>query len=147
MGRSVAVDVAGDIYITGLTNSSNFPATLPADAPEEGGANAFVVKLRLSGTSFRYSVVVGGSEYDEPYALAVDGAGIAYVTGGTESSDFPTAQPFQASPGGGESDAFVFALLCRLTFHYDTVRSDCFDSKILRPGQVCIECNLSGFIA
>jgi hypothetical protein len=69
------------------------------------------VKLNAAGSALVYSTYLGGSGQDIGYGIAVDTSGNAYVTGQTESTNFPTASPVQASYfGGGVSDAFVAKL-------------------------------------
>ena len=120
-GRAIAVDGAGSAYVTGWTASSDFPTTAGAfdrscgtdgNCNYEGGLNryydAFVVKVNADGTELAYATFLGGSGQDLSYAIAVDGAGSAYVTGWTASSDFPTtAGAFDISHNGGYYDAFV----------------------------------------
>src|SRR5206468_9212110 len=75
------------------------------------GGDAFVTKLDPTGSALVYSTYLRGSNDDRAWAIAVDAAGNAYVTGLTSSSDFPTTPgAFQTSYGGGYSDAFVTQL-------------------------------------
>ncbi|MCI0489287.1 MAG: SBBP repeat-containing protein, partial [Blastocatellia bacterium] len=104
---SIAVDSAGNLYLTGLTSSSNFRTVNALQASHGGGAfDAFVVKLNPSGTGIIYSTYLGGRGEDRAFRIAVDSAGGAYVTGDTDSTDFPVANPVQQSIGGS-ADAFV----------------------------------------
>ena len=107
-GLAIAVDSAGDAYITGDSASTDFPTTSDALATTTAGYfNAFVTKLSPNGTASYYSTYVGGSGYDTGYGIAVDSSGAAYVAGYTVSSDFPiTAGAAQSTLAGG-SDAFV----------------------------------------
>jgi hypothetical protein len=109
-GYGVAVDGAGNAYVTGSTNSPDFPTASPLQSANGGGYDAFVAQLDASGSAFVYSTYVGGSSGDSGVGIAVDGAGNAYVTGNTNSTDFPTANPLQATHGGGDGDAFVAKL-------------------------------------
>lgn len=108
---AIATDTAGNIYIAGETNSPDFPG-----APNSGSSRAvgdgFVVKLNPTATQVLYTVILGGSNRDSARAVAVDSAGNAYVTGLTDSSDFPvTAGAFQRSSGSpGQEDVFVAKL-------------------------------------
>jgi hypothetical protein len=117
-GRGIAVDTAGSAYVTGQTNSPDFPAVNAFQANLGVGAcsppggtiacfDAFVAKLDASGSSLRYSTYLGGSGGDYGYAIAVDAAGAAYVTGYTQSSDFPTTPHAAQVVSGGSYDAFV----------------------------------------
>lgn len=93
-GYGIAVDSAGDAYVTGLTYSQDFPTTPGSFSTTYRGINgngeAFVAKLNPSGAALLYSTYLGGSNGDGGQGIAVDGAGDAYVTGYTGSSDFPT---------------------------------------------------------
>jgi hypothetical protein len=95
----IAVDAAGNAYVTGSTGSSNFPTTAGAFQPSYGGTgDAFVMKLNSTGSTPVYSTYLGGSANDTATAIAVDAAGNAYVTGNTNSADFPTtAGAFQTT--------------------------------------------------
>ena len=110
-GTGIAVDSAGNAYVTGGTSSTNFPTFDPLQPANGGGGDAFVSKLNPSGSALVYSTYLGGSGGDNGFGIAVDSAGNAYVTGITESTDFPTMNPFQPTYGGGNSggigDAFV----------------------------------------
>jgi hypothetical protein len=107
-GSPIAVDGAGNAYVTGHTDSSDFPTTAGAfDTSHNGYFDAFLVKVNAAGTGLAYATFLGGHDGDAGYAIAVDGAGNAYVTGHTDSSDFPTtAGAFDTSYNGGY-DAFV----------------------------------------
>src|SRR5579863_1281901 len=120
-GQGIAVDGAGNAYVTGFTTSSNFPAANALQAgcdncgfPGEAGAqalssDAFVTKLNPAGSALVYSTYLGGSGADTGTGIAVDPPGNAYVTGYTASKDFPTMNPLQANTAGGY-DAFVTKL-------------------------------------
>jgi hypothetical protein len=110
-GLGVAVDGAGDTYVTGETSSANFPTAHPLQAQPKGKTqSAFVAKLDPSG-ALVYATYLGGGGYTSGRGIAVDAAGDAYVTGATNSTDFPTtAGAFQRSYGGGPFDAFVAKL-------------------------------------
>ena len=111
-GNSIAVDGAGDAYVTGATSSSNFPTTAGAfQTTLVGSSNAFVAKLNPAGSALIYSTFLGGSGGDSGFGIAIDGAGNAYVAGRTSSSNFPTtAGAFQTAFGTGPDDAFVTKL-------------------------------------
>ena len=94
-GQAIAVDAAGNAYVTGATQAPNFPTVGPVQGSLKGGQNVFVSKLNAQGTALVYSTYLGGNSYDEGYGIAVDAAGNAYVTGYTGSTNFPTANAFQ----------------------------------------------------
>jgi hypothetical protein len=107
----MALDNHNNIIITGQTGSENFPIkgnTFARYAP--GKSNVFVTKLKSDGTQLLYSTIIGGSDDEWPFDVAVDLNGNTYVTGSTKSSDFPVSNPaFDTSYSGGE-DAFLFKL-------------------------------------
>jgi len=106
-GYGIAVDSSGSAYITGVTESSNFP-TKNAYQPTFGGAwDAFVTKMNPAGSALVYSTYLGGSGNDFGNGIAVDGCGSAYITGQTASSNFPIANAIQSTYAGGLWDAFV----------------------------------------
>jgi hypothetical protein len=107
----IAVDAAGNAYITGDTDSTNFPTANALQSSHSGGAtDAFVAKLNAAGSALVYSTYMGGGGIDGGTALAVNGAGEAYVTGFTGSKNFPAVSPLQAENGGGAFDAFIAKL-------------------------------------
>lgn len=107
-GRGIALDPAGNIYVTGSTSSNNFPAKNSLQ-PFGGGVDGFVVKLNPTG-SLNYSTLLGGSGNDEARGVAADSAGNVYVAGVTSSANFPiTPGAFQTTLAGS-SDAFVTKL-------------------------------------
>jgi streptogramin lyase len=114
-GTGVAVDRSGNAYLTGYTESTNFPTTPGAfQTALRGYTNAFVTKLNVGGTGLVYSTYLGGTGRlgDVGYGIAVDGSGNAYVTGRTYSANFPTtAGAFQTMIHGAVNDnAFVTKL-------------------------------------
>jgi hypothetical protein len=109
-GNSIAVDVSGSAYVTGYTYSNDFPTINPVQTKPTGGVigqDAFVAKFSTSGSSLVYSTYLGGIEPDAGQSIAVDSSGSAYVTGWTQSSDFPTINYVQNAYSGGTYDAFV----------------------------------------
>lgn len=112
-GAGIAVDATGAAYVTGTTASLDFPTMNPL--PRGQGDDAFVAKLTPDGTALVYATYVGGSEFDRANAIAVDSAGAAYITGLTDSADFPSVRPLPSdfcAPGEGVTsrDSFVAKL-------------------------------------
>ena len=105
-GNGIAVDAAGNAYVTGSTASSNFPLA-NALQPTTSGTDAFVTKLNASGSALVYSTFLGGGFTDVGRAIALDADNNAYIAGTTSSSDFPTVNPFQSSLTGFQNDGFV----------------------------------------
>jgi hypothetical protein len=107
-GNGIALDSAGDAFVTGNTSGS-FPTVKPAQT-YGGSQDAFVTKLNAAGSTLLYSTYLGGPTIDEGNAIAVDSAGNAYVTGGTYGSFPVTTGAAQTTYGGGTYDAFVAKL-------------------------------------
>ena len=98
-GLGIAVDASGSAYVTGLTDSTNFPTTLFAFSPTANGSrDGFVTKLDGSGSTLVYSTYLGGSAPDGTSGIVVDTAGIADVSGATESMNFPTTPELSIPP-------------------------------------------------
>jgi len=107
---AVVADTAGNTYVTGMTSSASFPGTAGAfDATLDGLRDAFVAKLRPDG-SLAWATYVGGGGDERGHGIALDASGNIYVTGRTDSADFPTtAGSFDTTFNGGV-DAFVTKL-------------------------------------
>ena len=107
-GQGIAIDPSDNAYIAGYTNSSNFPTSSDAFQTKLGGGlDAFVSKLSTSGSALLYSTYVGGGGFDVGRGIAVDATANAYVTGGTNSSHFPTTPGAFQTTLRGTGDAFV----------------------------------------
>lgn len=116
-GLDIAVDAAGNAYVTGYTVSVNFPVTAGAlkttllpIASSVYGFDAFVSKINPAGTSLVYSTYLGTNQgSDVGYGIAVDADGNAYITGATDHASFPIVNAHQPA-FGGNGDAFISKL-------------------------------------
>ena len=114
-GVAVAADASGAAYVSGTTDSGDFPVVNPRQSSYAGNIDGFVAKLSADGASLMYATYLGGSAQEAMNAIAVDAGGAAYVAGGTLSTDFPvTAGAVQTSFASVpneknvvEADAFV----------------------------------------
>jgi hypothetical protein len=89
-GHAITVDDEGNVYIAGQANSSNYPTTIGAyDRTANGGSDILVTKLNKEGSALVYSTYIGGSGFDDTRKVFVDKSGSVYLTGATESSNFP----------------------------------------------------------
>jgi len=108
----IAVDAAGNAYVTGPTSSTDFPTTPGAFQTNFGGGvevifgDTFVAKITPDGRALAYSTYLGGSGDERAFDIDVDAAGNAYVTGFTRSQNFPTRNPLQSSLAGTQ-DIYV----------------------------------------
>ena len=97
-------------YVTGWTTSTNYPTVAALRTSLVGGQDIFVSKITAPGTSFEYSTYLGGSVNDVASGIAVDGSGRAYVTGSTQSNDYPVIVTGRG-PIGGTSDVVITRLI------------------------------------
>ncbi len=110
--HGIALDASKNVYVTGYTESPNFPTTAGAYQSALGGGfvDAFVTKLNTTGTALVYSTYLGGAGGEFAYAIALDSSGNAYVTGFTSGSFPITGGVYQSGYGGGSDDVFVTKL-------------------------------------
>jgi beta-propeller repeat-containing protein/centrosomal CEP192-like protein len=114
----VAADAGGNTYVTGLDFSGTFPVTANAFQHNcvscsltNQKPDVFVTKINPTGTALVYSTYLGGSDYDQPFGIAVDGAGNAVIAGYTGSTDFPVKNPVGAgTASNGTTYGFVSSL-------------------------------------
>ena len=107
---SLTLDTAGNLYATGQTASPNLPVTSGVlQQSAGGGVDVFVAKYNATG-SLAWMTYLGGSGDDEANGIVVDASGSPVVTGGTTSTNFPTASPYQGTSAGGTRDMFVSRL-------------------------------------
>jgi hypothetical protein len=112
----VAVGSDGTAYLTGFTESTDFPINGAMQGTLRGERDAFVTRVNSDGTGLEYSTYLGGSRVDVGAAITVDPAGASWVTGSTESDDFPVENAFQARRSGTDRpeerfrDAFLVSL-------------------------------------
>jgi hypothetical protein len=110
-GTDVTVDSEGDAYVVGMTSSTDFPVMGgPGLLYGGGGSDGFVTKIDGPAGAILYSGYLGGWGVDFCCSIAVDATKHAFVTGATDSTNFPTAGPFDPSYNGGLTDAFAAKL-------------------------------------
>ena len=96
-GYGIDVDSASCTYIAGKTSSLNFPTANPYNPGFSSTWSAYIAKFDSTGSTLLYSTYIGGSDQDIGEEVAVDVIGNAYLTGYTDSADFPTLDPYQAA--------------------------------------------------
>ena len=106
-GMSLAVNAAGEAYVTGFTFSADFPTTTGAyDETANGERDVFALRLNATGTGLVYSTLIGGADRDWAWDMVLDGSGDLYVAGATRSADYPTTPgAYQTISTGG--DGFI----------------------------------------
>ena len=138
-GIALAVDSSGNFYVTGNTNSGNFPFSVGAFQTTFGGGSgsgdAFVTKFNATGDTLVYSTYLGGSNDETAKGIALDGSNNFYVTGTTNGTSndniiftnnfpvfpvFPTPNPLQGTFGGGSNDAYVAKFNSNNTIAYSS---------------------------
>ena len=108
--KDIAIGKNGDAYITGYTTSSDLPTINAYDDSYNGGffGDAFVAKISQDGSSLVFCTYLGGMYSDGATAITIDKDDNVYVTGSTDSFDFPTtSNAYQSTFAGGITDAFV----------------------------------------
>ena len=140
LGMDIAIDSSGNSYVTGETQSINFPTTPGAydgTFNDLGYSDAFVTKMNSKGTGLVYSTYLGGSENDYGFAIAIDGSANTYVTGYTVSSDFPTTSDAYDQDFGGEWDVFIIKISSSIRLPifdgHDFAGSGSSDISVWRP--------------
>jgi hypothetical protein len=109
-GYDVTVDLIGNTYLTGITSSTDFPTKNAYQGTYQGNTDVYVTKLKPDGSAIMQSTYLGGSDdRDAGYAISVDANGSVFVTGRTDSSDFPTVNPLSGERSWDE-DAFLSQL-------------------------------------
>jgi len=106
---SIAYDQSGRIYVAGWTDSMNLPAD-GYQTERAGGKDVFIARLSADGKTLDFLTYLGGTGDEQPNHLSVDSSGNCWVTGFTDSRDFPLEDALQDEHGGGGSDAFIVKL-------------------------------------
>jgi len=148
----IALDASGNAYVTGYTQSADFPTVNPLQATLNGPSNSFVAELNPAGSALVYSTFLGGSGSDWGTAIAVDTSGSAYVTGYTLSTNFPTVNALQTAnkaAAASRPTAFVAKLnpagsaLVYSTYLGGSVQDDAFGVAVDSLGNAYVVGNTS----
>jgi hypothetical protein len=113
-GNGIAIDAAGNAFVTGFTSSSNFPTLRPYQGSLLGHGNAIVTAFSATGKGL-YSTFLGSTDGDAAEGIALDSRGDVYIAGWTDATDFPTVMPLIGS-NSGTRDAFISKLARPLDF-------------------------------
>jgi hypothetical protein len=107
LGAAIAVDPAGNAYVTGYSFSTDFPLRNPYKNSRGGNDDVFVTKINPGGNGLVYSTYFGGAGFDEGEGIAADADGFAYLTGYTTSTNFPTTSNAQGKTLNANSGALT----------------------------------------
>lgn len=105
-GVALVLDSANDVYVTGSTQSSNFPVVKPYQAQAPGPYTGFLTKVSADGSSLLYSTYLGGNTFDQPTGIAIDGFGQVHVAGYTLSQNFPVVNAYQATASANQGGLY-----------------------------------------
>ncbi|MCP4213647.1 MAG: hypothetical protein GY765_03275 [bacterium] len=119
LGYAIDLDDTGNIYVTGETDSTDFPTLNAYQSTSGGGNEIFVTAFSSTGSSLLFSTYLGGSVNESGYGLVVGPGGGIYVTGRTNSSDYPLLNAVQADYGG-DYDALVAKFSSSGSLEYST---------------------------
>src|SRR3990172_4828009 len=143
-GTSIALDEQGNVVIGGRTQSDDFPLTAPALDSTRNGSEGFLAKLGSGGSQLLFSTFLGGEEWDEVAAVTVDEVGEIYVTGFTESTDFPPSPTFRRG-WRQYGDVFVVKISADgSAMRYGVVLSGGYGSE--RPRAIAVDGVGSGYV-
>lgn len=132
-GEGIFVDASDNIFLVGRSGSNDFPTLNPLQGVNSGGWDATVSKMNRSGSALIYSTYIGGTGADSAREIVVDSLGYAYISGWTNSIDFPTFDPVQSSLAGTSNryDVFVVKLLpSGSAFSFSTYLGGSWDESV-----------------
>ena len=148
----IAVDSAGDAYVTGSTGSINFPTANAAQNALGGNSatNAFVTKLNPGATTLLFSTYYGGALDDSATGITLDSLGDAYITGQATSPTFPVVNSFQSALSGS-ADAFVSEFnntgsVVYSSFYGGTGIENAFPGTSAALGGIAVDANDNAYI-
>jgi hypothetical protein len=109
-GTGIAVDSKGDVYLSGYTYSTNFPTQTALQSSLAGGSDIFITEFYPGSSTLLFSTYLGGSSIDRPWGMIVDSSGDIFLTGDTQSPNFPVTPNAYQSKLAGTDNAFVTKL-------------------------------------
>jgi hypothetical protein len=124
--EDVAVDDAGNVYVTGFTSSPDFPTASPLYANMSTGPDVLMAKLSASGSTLLFSTFLGGSGYDYGYSIELGPAGAIFLSGSTQSSDFPTANAYDGIINNVSSNSAADIYITKLPATVDSLQWSTF---------------------
>lgn len=107
---SLAIDSVGNVWITGVTTSNNFPIRSPLQKKPKKGSNIIISMFSAQDHDLIFSTYFGGSKGDEADGIIIDNSDSVYISGTTQSRNFPLLNPFQKKHKGGNLDSYVLKL-------------------------------------
>jgi len=142
--NAAAMDASGNCYITGLTDSTDYPTMNAFQGAFGGRFDAFVTKIDSTGGALVYSTYLGGAAYDQGSGIAVDGMGMATLVGATESTNFPLADAVQREYRGGSREGTLLTLQVdsqtpgTVSFRLINVSPDGFATRLSADGRSAV---------
>ena len=106
LGFALTLDTANDVYVTGSTESTDFPVVNPYQSSLPGVYSGFLTKISANGSSLLYSTYLGGNAYDQPSSVAINSTGEVYVAGFTTSQNFPMSNAYQPTVFPNQGDVY-----------------------------------------
>ncbi len=108
-GSGIATDAAGNVFVIGHTESTDFPTLNALQPANAGGNDVIILKFDNSGTCL-FATHYGGTGWEYGFGIAIDASDNVFISGWTQSTDFPTLNASQPANAGGNSDAFISKL-------------------------------------
>ena len=115
-GYALALDGANEVYVTGLTQSTDFPTVNPYQASSPSSFAGFVTRISADGSSLLYSTYLGGDSYNQPTSIGIGTMGEVYVAGITTSQNFPVVNAYQPTVSPNQGALYgVYGFLTRFS--------------------------------
>ena len=142
--KDIAFGEDGSCYIIGTTMSPDFPTENAFDSTHNGYDDVFLAKFSATG-ALLWSTYFGGSDHDYGYSIAVASDGSCYVTGETQSIDFPTKHAFDNTYNGGNFDAFISKFSTNGILLWSTYLGGSSNDNGYSIATTCGSCFVTGF--
>jgi len=137
-GYGLALDGANEVYVTGSTQSPDFPTVKPYQASQLGSYNGFVTRISADGSSLLYSTYLGGDAYDQPSGIGINTLGEVYVAGITTSQNFPVVNAYQPAVSPNQAGLYgVYGFLTKFSTDGSTLVYSTFLGGNSNVAQTC----------
>jgi len=137
-GYALALDGANEVYVTGSTQSPDFPTVNPYQASLLGSSNGFVTRISADGSSLLYSTYLGGDGYDQPSGIGINTLGEVYVAGMTTSQNFPVVNANQPTVSPNQVGMYgIYGFVTKFTTDGSTLVYSTFLGGNSNVAQTC----------